>query len=113
MCSITGVQMKTFDSLSYKFQGTCDYVLSKDSKNKFAIIMENVRCINITNPVIDSCGKNVKLAAEGGSIDLIKNKIVLIDGVKVQLPFIEDGMLIKEVCTRVKERYFDTSGIPA
>ena len=101
MCSITNFHMKTYDGVTYKFQGTCDYVLSKDAKNRFAIIMENVKCKRTASHVVDSCGKNVKLATDGGSIELVQKKVALFNGFKVKLPFLEGGILIKEVCNLI------------
>ena len=97
MCSITNSHFKTYDGLSYKFHGTCDYLLSKDAKNRFAIVMENVSCKKTTHHVVDSCGKNVKLVSAGGSVSLLQEKIVLYNGVKLSLPYLEGGALIKEV----------------
>ena len=96
MCSVTNFHMQTYDGLSYKFEGTCDYVLSKEINNKFAIIMVNVACVK-QDHLVDSCGKNVKIVAEGYTINLLQKKIVHYKGVKVDLPFAKDGILIREV----------------
>ena len=99
MCSITNSHFKTFDGLTYKFQGTCDYVVSKDSKNRYAIILENVPCKRAIHHTVNSCGKNVKLVDdEGRSISLLQKKVVHLNGVKVSFPFHRGGILIKEVC---------------
>ena len=101
MCTITNSHFKTFDGLTYKFQGTCDYILSKDTNNGYAVILENVPCIKSSSNVFNSCGKNLKLAAAGGSsIELLQEKVTKYNGKVVKLPFSMDGLVIKEVSSQ-------------
>ena len=93
-CTVSNTHFKTFDGQRFDFPGTCDYILAQQG-GTFAIVLEDVPCGN-ANSESKSCGKALKVMVNGTSVHMVKRD-VFVNTVKASLPYIGDGILVKEV----------------
>ncbi|KAM8939211.1 mucin-5B-like [Pelodytes ibericus] len=91
-CSLTGgSHISTFDEKEFTFHGNCQYVVSKDTKNRFAIIAKIIQCgmsetVTCLNAVHINIGKVTIKICYCGNV-YINNFITL-------LPKIKDGIIL-------------------
>ncbi|XP_043544700.1 BMP-binding endothelial regulator protein isoform X2 [Chiloscyllium plagiosum] len=101
VCTVFGdPHYNTFDGRAFNFQGTCQYVLTKDcsSAASFQVLVQN----DARRTYAYSWTKSIEVVLSGTSISLLQHLTVKKDGMKISLPYknqqfsIElDGYLVK------------------
>eukprot|EP00061_Rhincodon_typus_P009091 g32297.t1 len=101
VCTVFGdPHYNTFDGRAFNFQGTCQYVLTKDcsSADSFQVLVQN----DARRTYAYSWTKSIEVMLSGTSISLLQHLTVKKDGLKISLPYknqqfsIElDGYLLK------------------
>ncbi|XP_028419311.1 von Willebrand factor-like [Dendronephthya gigantea] len=92
-CSATGdPHYTTFDGEKYDFMGKCEYVLSKDVNNHFAVLTKNELCNN--NRV--SCVYSVTVRVGKLSIKINRGGHIFVSGVRKLAPYFKKGVAISK-----------------
>ncbi|XP_044125175.1 mucin-5AC-like [Bufo gargarizans] len=86
-----GSHIQTFDEKEYNFHGNCQYLMSKDADNKFAIIAKIIQC-GMTETV--TCLNTVYINLERMKIKICYCGNVYVNNFLVALPKITDKIAI-------------------
>ncbi|XP_040264822.1 mucin-5B-like [Bufo bufo] len=86
-----GSHIQTFDEKEYNFHGNCQYLMSKDADNKFAIIAKIIQC-GMTETV--TCLNTIYINLERMKIKICYCGNVYINNFLVALPKITDKIAI-------------------
>ncbi|XP_072324756.1 BMP-binding endothelial regulator protein [Scyliorhinus torazame] len=101
VCTVFGdPHYNTFDGTAFNFQGTCQYVLTKDCSSlaTFQVLVQN----DARRTFAYSWTKSIEVLLSGTTISLLQHLTVKKDGVKISLPYTNqqvsiqlDGYLLK------------------
>ena len=80
----------TFDGKRYDFMGKCEYVFAKDcgKDQAFEVFQQNEACGAGTV----SCTKSIRVRFQSIEVNMLRGKIVYVDGERVNLPWKKPGM---------------------
>ena len=78
---------RTFDGKTFNFMGRCQYVLAKDSENKFEVLQKNERCNGRA-----TCTNAVTVTVKGLKIHVAKGGQVTVFGIAKRLPYNNKGI---------------------
>ena len=79
---------QTFDGKRYDFMGTCEYVLAKDSEEKFVVLQDNEPCGNRRA----TCTNAVTVKIQGMIIYQSRGENVQLNGTEISLPYVNQGI---------------------
>jgi integrin beta 3 len=97
-CSATGdPHYRTFDGKTYDFMGLCEYVLAKDTNNKFTVLGKNKPCGDLSRRPQVTCIYRVTVKVKGLDIKLLRGGLVQISGKNINLPYNNQGSHINIV----------------
>ena len=91
VCSATGnSRYKTFGGKRFKLTGKCEYVLAKDSNEKFVILQDKELCGKRRGKA--TCTNAVTVKIQGMTIYLKRGENVQVNGTEIILPYVNQGM---------------------
>lgn len=91
-CSATGdPHYRTFDGKVYNFMGHCEYVLAKDTDNKFIVLGENTACGDLSRRPQFTCTYSVTVKVKGLNIKIHRGGLVHVSGRMVRVPYTNQG----------------------
>jgi hypothetical protein len=75
----------------YDFMGHCEYVLAKDTNNKFTVLGKNKPCGDLSRRPVVTCTYTVTVIVKGLNIKILRGGLVQVSGRNINLPYNNQG----------------------